>query len=219
MMGTPTQDGRGAKLQRLMPLLRGVNAPRSVLVEVTNAVLQLDETTDEPAITRRRLTWAMRKSVETLQVELTLPRTGGGRPFRWVVSSLRRVLQEICASCDGFARLVDALYVARPCTPNEPYGLVVYSDEVTPGDVLHLNNERKMMNMLVTIRDFGSDALAYDCAWIPVAVLRAKIIKEVDGRWSCALRMWLRLTFLGDESVRDGFVVKLHHNNLSLIHI
>ena len=55
----------------------------------------------------------------------------------------------------SFANLVDSVHRARPSTLDVPWGVIIYADEVEPGQELAARHERKIYAVYVTIREFG----------------------------------------------------------------
>ena len=62
------------------------------------------------------------------------------------------------------------------------------------------------MAVYAAVRELGS-LLKHECLWMPVAVLRASIIKTIRGKWSHCLKVLLRNMLLDEGNVRDGLLV------------
>ena len=48
------------------------------------------------------------------------------------------MLYKACADSEQFSALVSRTYDKFPCTPSRPWRICVYTDEVTPGNQLHV---------------------------------------------------------------------------------
>jgi hypothetical protein len=60
----------------------------------------------------------------------------------------------------------------KPATADEPWQLIIYTDEVTPGNPLATNNKRKFHAVYWSFLELGMNALCREEAWF--------CIKEVD---------------------------------------
>jgi len=50
----------------------------------------------------------------------------------------------LLSTCVNFSNYVESIHAARPSSAASPWGLVLYSDEVTPGNQLAMDNKRKI---------------------------------------------------------------------------
>ena len=66
---------------------------------------------------------------------------------------------------DGFAALMDRRLVEVPPSPEAPWRIVLYTDEVTPGNQLLMDNLRKMWVAYLSFLELGPAALADENAW------------------------------------------------------
>ena len=58
-------------------------------------------------------------------------------------------------------RLVD-----HPSTPYVPWSLILYSDEITPGNVLATHNKRTLQCMYFSVAELGPAALSHEACWL-----------------------------------------------------
>ena len=79
--------------------------------------------------------------------------------------------------CDAFAAFLDARLVAQPCTPDTPWKMILYGDEVHPGDVLGGNKARKFQAVYYSFLEFGLVALSYESLWFTLTTTRSSFIK------------------------------------------
>ena len=59
--------------------------------------------------------------------------------------------------------------------------MILYTDEVTPGNVLGVQPRRKSQCIYVSLCELGGAVLSIEDAWLAVAICRSKIMKRVDG--------------------------------------
>ena len=127
--------------------------------------------------------------------------------------SLPRVLQHM-ARLPAFARMLDAMWSKRACTQADPYHLVIYGDEFAVGDLLRQDNRRKSLGLYVTFREFGPDVIKLSDAWIPLAVCRSTVARDiVEGGHASVVRTLLRRLFLEDRIASDGIVVPMERSS------
>lgn len=69
-------------------------------------------------------------------------------------------LCEACRSSAAFSAMVSRCAAASPSSLARPWKLVLYMDEILPGNQLAYTNERKMWGFYWTLLDFGSAALS-----------------------------------------------------------
>ena len=139
---------------------------------------------------------------------IALTKEGGGQ-FDWDIVSFPKLLKHMVAESCAFCSLLRQLYQRSPCTASSPYHLVVYGDEAVPGNVLRLDNKRKMSCLYFAIQELGPDYLKHECLWMPIAVLRSSVSKQVSGGISACLKSLFRHLFLQCRIAEDGIVVDL----------
>lgn len=62
--------------------------------------------------------------------------------------------------CQRFARFIVRLHGRQPSSPVQPWKLVIYTDEITPGNQMAYQNARKLWGWYWSVLDFGSAALS-----------------------------------------------------------
>ena len=86
------------------------------------------------------------------------------------------------ASNQRLQRRVSARQIGgRPSFSCKPWGLVFYSDEVTPGNALKANNRRKMQAIYWSFAQFGPDALSHERSWFLLTCVRSKTVDKCAG--------------------------------------
>ena len=105
-------------------------------------------------------------------------------------------------------------------TAENPWDLVLYADEITPGNIAKPDNARKALGIYFTLKDFGASAIAYVGAWLPFCVIRTSKHRAISGGASTIVRALLRSTFIteggGSRGARCGVLgtVYLRFSNL-----
>ena len=60
--------------------------------------------------------------------------------------------------------------VVYPCSLERPWSLILYSDEVTPGNVLSTSNKRKLQCVYYSFAELGPAALSHEECWFVLVV-------------------------------------------------
>jgi len=154
-------DGRPRKLAKLQSL-------RSRLPFISQAALSsiLTIARDEelPELSSRKSIRAARDN----SVKLDTPygklhhvvEFPGTPPVRREIQNPFAILYHACKSSASWSRLVQGLAAARPPSPTSPWHIVLYTDEVLPGNELAYKNARKLWAVYWSILEFGNATLA-----------------------------------------------------------
>ena len=103
----------------------------------------------------------------------------------------------------SFANLVDSVHRARPSTLDVPWGVIIYADEVEPGQELAARHERKIYAVYVTIREFGPLTISNAEAWITVVTQPSHELHTVAGGLGTVIGTCIESMFLGEFSFTD----------------
>ena len=131
----------------------------------------------------------------------------GGREFEWWHASPQKLLQLFYDESPAFKSMVDAALQRVPNSVMRPWHVVLYGDEITPGNPLRPDNRRKLHCFYFAFQELGQQVLCHSEAWLPVACLRSSVAKGVMGKYSCAMRLLLRRFFCGPEGMSTGGVL------------
>ena len=66
---------------------------------------------------------------------------------------------QLCQTSASFSNLVKQVHMQIPCTADSPWNLIIYSDEVSPGNQLLPVNTRKLQCVYWSIDEFGDSML------------------------------------------------------------
>lgn len=81
----------------------------------------------------------------------------------------------------GFALYLLSCLKQNPPTADRPWRLIVYTDEIVPGNPLGSNNKRKSWVFYFSFLDLGIHALSHEDAWFLVAATRSDNVKAVSA--------------------------------------
>jgi hypothetical protein len=196
---------RAAKLRRLGSNCR---VPHSVLCEIVNSLR------DTPELIEKKLDRnALKRSIDSLWAQVGYQEDvvcHDGLSFNWDCTSVPKLLQLLVKSSANFRNAVLQTWEAHPCTRENPWHLVVYGDEVVPGNVLRLDNKRKFFAVYVTVKEFGPAYLKHEHMWLPAAIIRSCVAKDrIPGNLSGCMRLLFRKWFLTDRIDHDGVLLDL----------
>ena len=191
------------KKRRLVQKLAEIGVGSSSVIAIINALREEPDVLGD-GLSRRDLERGIMAIFAKVAVSVELPRHVPGESFKWEFASFQQLLAFYCAECPMFREMVARLHVHSPCSPDQPWSLILYCDETTPGNPLRLDQLKKYMATYCTFKDWGSIMLRHDAMWLPIAVLRTKEIKKIRGGWPTALRQLLRHLLLGEGNIRLG---------------
>lgn len=127
---------------------------------------------------------ARRKFVSKLGLQLQ-----DGRVHDMAVLNIREMLQELLDKSKQFREAFEAA-LGRPAA-EVSWRLIVAFDEYSPGSELTGRHTRKVMHCMVSFMELGADNLRHEAFWLSGLILRSDIKKQIEGKWSRALRDFL----------------------------
>lgn len=72
------------------------------------------------------------------------------------------MLYYACSTSPGFSNMVRRTFVKRPPTLVAPWTFVLYADEISPGNQLAHQNDRKVWGLYWSLLEFGSATLSHE---------------------------------------------------------
>jgi hypothetical protein len=180
----------------------------SKIIKLLGKLRDEDDVHDAIAVTA----FELRYSLEVVYRDVCITETlilESGMTFDWTCVSLTKMLQFAVRESVGFQTILRSLWNRQPCTADSPYSLVIYGDEIVPGNVLRPDNRRKVFCIYVTIRELGHERLKDQSCWLPLAVIRTVVTKDVAGGISAVFRVMLRRLFLVEKISSDGICIDL----------
>ena len=159
--------GREAKRARLLDLrTRLPYCSHSALA----ALLRIAETEELPVGSSRQDIAAARDSVTDvdtpygkLHQQLKIPSTSGNE-LTLEIQAPFPSLWQACRVSAAFSAMLQRMHAAKPSSLEEPWKLVLYCDEVLPGNQLGYKSARKFWAFYWSILEFGSATLSNEAA-------------------------------------------------------
>lgn len=190
-------------------LLLGAGIPAAKLAKFLNKLRDEPDISDLLSVTLRRMQGESGRLAAEVGCVIGLPRKDSDEPFQWHCLSFSAALRYLATHSCNFRRSLRNLWETRPCTTEEPYKLIFYADEVTPGNLLRPDNRRKTMNYYVTIKDFGPSLTKHECMWLCLGVIRSTVAKELAGGISAVTASLLERLFVVEGLAAGGVVLSI----------
>ena len=108
-----------------------------------------------------------------------------GQTVRAIVANPLALLCRAFEQGGAFTELVLRCHRSQPSTPEAPWTLILYGDEVVPGNQLSFANLRKMWVLYYSLLELGAIALQSEDAWLILTALRSSL---VSGHTACIKR-------------------------------
>ena len=83
----------------------------------------------------------------------------------------------------------------NPPTPEKPWNIVLYTDEVTPGNPLATLNKRRFQAIYWSFLEFGINALSHEEAWFCVCTEFSTLVNKMAAGMSQVVAAILKLFF------------------------
>ena len=116
-------------------------------------------------------------------------------PIACPFASLTAALDE----CEGFRRFMKHRLQLHPTSPEAPWSIIFYSDEVTPGNPLATLNNRKFQAVYWSFLEFGVAALSHEESWFVLMTEFSTLINHsLSGGLSQAFACLIKCFFQPD---------------------
>ena len=122
-------------------------------------------------------------------------------------TSFAKLINMMVTTSPAFKEHLLQLWKAKPCTQMDPYSLLLYGDELVPGNVLHLDQSRKLFGCQGCIKDFGPEFTRSNASWMPLFCIRHTAAANIQGGMSYIFKTYLRQLFVVERISDRGIVV------------
>jgi hypothetical protein len=147
------------------------------------------------------------EALASLWTELALP-GADGIVVKFYILSPQRLLQTAAQQSPAFRILLQNALQQFPSTDLAPWNMIVYHDEVTVGNVLRFNNNRKYTAFYFSFRELGL-GLRSEFNWLAFAVMRNTTVHKIENGMSNVVRHILRELFLPAHGFMHGVTLNL----------
>ena len=106
--------------------------------------------------------------------------------------------------CERFSKLINDLL---DTVGAQPLNVIVYGDEMTPGNPLRPDDGREAWQWSFSIVEFPSHLLRSHAGWVHITTLRSSVLGDLTGGVPTLAKSILNIMFLGVHNLADGFYV------------
>ena len=128
--------------------------------------------------------------IQTMDVQLI-----SGHTYPMLIAHPWALLWYLFDQCASWRDLVVARHRENPSSVEKPWGLVLYTDEVTPGNALSPDLTRKSQACYMSFLELGHAALARESAWLCLLVHRSNQVRHVFGKMAQVIGALLKIMF------------------------
>ena len=110
----------------------------------------------------------------------------------------------------SFTELMDRRLLKYPCTPERPWRLILYTDEVVPGNALSFDNLRKLWAIYFSFMEMGMLTLSNEESWFTLFCGRSTRVNRASAGVSQVVAKLLELFFgkLSSNLAVGGMVLR-----------
>jgi len=163
------------------------------------AVQHILELLDPDLAGRRSVANTLEQQLAQVQSNIQIPLTAGGH-FNWTITLPQDLLPCIVKKCAGWEHILSIALQKFPPSPGRPWRFLLYLDEITPGNPLRPDNQRKIVAFYCSFLELGP-FLRLEEAWLTIGVLRSTVVKTIAAGLSGVVRQLLRRLLLGTKSM------------------
>lgn len=188
---------REAKYRRLEGLRRAVpHVSAKALADIMQNICE------DPVLATRADFLAARRMVTEQETphgplfrNIQLPAAGSATTMAFRVLHLAAMLYVCFQQCDAYRNLMLQTLRSKPMGYEDPWTLILYSDEVTPGNQLSPDNTRKMWCFYVSFLEYGPEVLSQEDAWFCLGSMRTKRTNLLQAGVATVFLGLIRLLF------------------------
>ena len=175
-----------------------------VLAKIQRAPSLLEDIGNAAASTLRKdFTKAAQRTLETLGSKVELPQVNG-TVRTLTAASPQSILMHFVETQPAVKELMQV----KLRDHQQPWRMVLYHDEVTPGNVLRPDNKRKICAIYASFLEFGSCLIRDELLWMPLAIVKHDLAVTSVGGLSGIILIIFR-KFFGNGKIDEGTLLKL----------
>ena len=124
-----------------------------------------------------------------------------GSTFTWEYAEPILLMQLMLDASLELQNRYAETFQLHPGTREQPWSLVFGFDELTPGDFMAANTNKKTMCCYFKFIILGTHTLTQASTWFAPCLIRSETLHVLPGGWSWALGQLLRRMFLGPQGL------------------
>ena len=120
----------------------------------------------------------------------------------------------LCIACQRSAAFADMMTTLLD-VHGDRINIIIYSDEVTPGQALAARNARKFEAIYWSIEEFPGVVLSQEDAWFVLTCIRTDLVDEIEGGMSHLYKHMLKQFFGAPNThdLRSGVQIEVNGRN------
>jgi hypothetical protein len=211
MASSSTDDPRAAKLRKLNGLRRHV--PYMSASAMSSLMQEIHDHGLPELHNRAHLAEATDQELNSFnaygQLLYTVPAVSKTElPTEIVLVNPLSLLYAAYEQGGSLTELIDKAMADHPSTPHKPWRLLVYFDEVVPGNPIGYANKRKVWVCYVSFAEYGAVHLQNEASWLPVMEIRSNQVDMLAAGISQVCALILKAWFCNSEcDVRNAGIV------------
>jgi len=127
------------------------------------------------------------------------------------------LLSHLLRVCVSFGRFIEHLFEVKTPTAADPWRVLLYSDEVTPGNQLLPSNDRKIQAVYWSFLEFA-ERLSDESVWFTWTAKRSSQLHKVSGGMSQIFGKLLHMLFIQEPFELGGVAFTLPSGRRIRIH-
>ena len=208
LRGMADRPSKLRKLERLRRRIPHVSA--SALSAILNEVQrEMPELSSRNAIREARNS-ALNDDTPYGSIFTTIVLTSSTGDHHFDIVNPFALLYYVFLNCSAFRAAMDAALAIRPSTHDAPWRIVLYCDEVTPGNQLAQDNLRKLWAFYFSFMEFGAAILSQEDAWFCYASIRSCRVNKAQAGIAQAFSALVKVMFakLDTSFHRTGILLR-----------
>ena len=149
------------------------------------------------AVRRAAHDFVSAKTAYGAPLQKTELRMEDGSIFQWCYYNPHATLAFLASASEPFMTALRAVAKVHPPSEARPWRLILYLDEASPGNLLRVDNTRKVQTIYWSFAEMGHELLCREHCWILGGVLRSAVASKVSGKMSAVVKRLLH-SFFGD---------------------
>ena len=119
------------------------------------------------------------------------------------------------AESDSLKRLFKRQLTLHQSSPEAPWNIILYTDEVTPGNPLATANQRRFHAVYWSLAELGTDALSHEESWFVLMTEFSPTVNCVKGGLSAVFAALIKTFFKeGADMRRGGISIELGEDDV-----
>ena len=119
------------------------------------------------------------------------------------------LIWKVVKECEPFAEFMTQCLERHPCSFERPWNLVLYADEVVPGDQIGGKRKRKFQAVYYSFMEFTPIALSHEDMWFTLTTTRSTEVSKLAGGMANVFGTIMKELFVEYDIANCGFDIKL----------